>query len=56
MKTVYLAGPISGLDYNGCNDWRKKAIEQLAKEGIKGISPMRYKEYLSKEEVIIDVF
>ena len=54
MKIVYLAGPISGLDYNGCNDWRKKAIEQLAKEGIKGISPMRYKEYLSKEEVIID--
>lgn len=52
MKTVYLAGPITGLDYNGCTDWREYAISVLAKDSIIGVSPMRAKEYLSKEKVI----
>lgn len=46
MKTVYLAGPISGLNYNGATEWRDHAIQQLAAIGIKGLSPMRCKEYL----------
>ena len=46
-KTVYLAGPITGLSYSGCTEWRAAAIERLATEGIKGLSPMRAKEYLS---------
>lgn len=29
MKTVYLAGPITGLDYKGCNDWREYAKSKL---------------------------
>jgi hypothetical protein len=43
---VYLAGPITGLSYAGCTEWRQGAIEELAKAGIKGVSPMRGKEYL----------
>lgn len=46
MPTVYLAGPISGLDYEGATDWRERAIAELAAAGIKGLSPMRAKEYL----------
>lgn len=48
MHQIYLAGPISGLSYAGCTDWRKYAIKELAEAGIKGLSPMRGKEYLSK--------
>lgn len=46
MKSVYLAGPITGLDFNGCTDWRKLAVAELADAGIKGLSPMRGKDYL----------
>lgn len=47
MKTVYLSGPITGLTYAGATDWRKLAIEELAKHGIIGVSPMRAKDYLA---------
>jgi nucleoside 2-deoxyribosyltransferase len=46
-KTVYLAGPITGLSYGGCTDWRQQACDALAKHGITGLSPMRAKNYLS---------
>jgi nucleoside 2-deoxyribosyltransferase len=46
MKTVYLAGPITGLSYAGCTDWRELAIAKLAEHGIKGLNPMRGKSYL----------
>ena len=46
QPTVYLAGPIAGLDYTGATDWRDEAIADLAAAGIKGLSPMRAKEYL----------
>lgn len=46
MKTVYLAGPITGLTYEGCTDWRDKISAELAAIGIKGLSPMRAKAYL----------
>jgi nucleoside 2-deoxyribosyltransferase len=46
VKTVYLAGPITGLTYGECTDWRQHAIAELAKDNIKGLSPMRGKEYL----------
>ena len=45
-KTVYLAGPITGLNFAGAVDWRNDAIRELADAGIKGLSPMRAKEYL----------
>lgn len=44
--TVYLAGPITGLNFAGAVDWRKAVIKELAEVGIKGLSPMRGKEYL----------
>lgn len=47
MKSVYLAGPISGLSFGECTDWRNAAIKQLAEAGIEGLSPMRAKEYLA---------
>lgn len=47
MKLVYLAGPISGLDYQGATDWRNQAVAALGEIGVKGLSPMRGKEYLA---------
>jgi nucleoside 2-deoxyribosyltransferase len=47
MKCVYLAGPITGLTYGECTDWREFAVTSLAMAGIKGLSPMRAKEYLA---------
>lgn len=49
---VYLAGPISGLSYGGCTEWREGVIRELAKEGIIGLSPMRSKNYLAAIETI----
>lgn len=46
QKLVYLAGPITGLTFKGCTDWREAAIKDLAEAGIKGVSPMRCKDYL----------
>lgn len=50
MKTVYLAGPIAGLGYAAAVDWRDDVIAQLAADDIKGLSPMRAKEYLKHVE------
>jgi nucleoside 2-deoxyribosyltransferase len=44
---VYLAGPITGRTYDGATDWRKRACSELAAAGIKGLSPMRAKQYLA---------
>lgn len=48
MKTCYLAGPITGLMFAECVDWRNAVIKELAAEGITGLSPMRGKEYLEQ--------
>lgn len=45
-QQVYLAGPITGLNYEGSTDWREYARNDLDKVGIRGLSPMRGKEYL----------
>lgn len=47
MSTVYLAGPITGLSYEGATDWRKHAVSELSKHGIAALDPMRGKDYLS---------
>ncbi len=52
-KSVYLAGPITGLTYAGCTDWRDHASDELAKHGITCYSPMRAKEYLSSKGKLI---
>lgn len=41
MRTVYLAGAITGCDRNEANDWRHDVINRLAHHNIAGISPLR---------------
>lgn len=53
MYTVYLAGPITGLSYNGTTEWRQFAIDILKQYNIQGLSPMRAKEFL-KDRVTIE--
>lgn len=45
-KIVYLAGPITGLTYEGATDWRNYATKKLKNFGITAVSPMRAKEFL----------
>jgi nucleoside 2-deoxyribosyltransferase len=55
QKTIYLAGPITGLDYQGCTEWRESFSEQLkdmSNGNIVGLSPMRGKTYLQNVGVI----
>jgi hypothetical protein len=56
MKNVYLAGPITGLSFGGCTDWRDFAIKELAQANITGLSPLRAKDYLNNEDVIADCY
>lgn len=53
-KTVYLSGPITGLTYGNCTDWRDYAEGFLSSREIKGISPMRGKDYLAGTGIITD--
>jgi nucleoside 2-deoxyribosyltransferase len=55
-KLVYLAGPISGLSYGQCTDWRAYARQNLILHGIEGLDPMRGKDYLAHEEKIADSY
>jgi nucleoside 2-deoxyribosyltransferase len=43
---VYLAGPISGLNYEGATDWREYAKSELKQFGIKVLSPLRNQGHL----------
>lgn len=52
VSLVYLAGPITGMDYSGATDWREAAISELAQAGIRGLSPMRAKSYLRDQGVL----
>lgn len=52
--TVYLSGPITGLAYEGCTDWRDFARKRLADMGIEGLCPMRGKDYLRGKDTITD--
>ncbi len=54
QKLVYLAGPINGQTYRGCTEWRKYVIDELNKEKITGLSPMRAKEFLREHNLMKD--
>lgn len=56
MKTVYLAGPITGTSYKECTDWRQKLIDDLLKNNLVGWSPMRAKAYLAEETSVGDSY
>lgn len=44
---VYLAGPISGLTYEGATDWRALAAQELNTQKVECLSPMRGKQFLA---------
>jgi nucleoside 2-deoxyribosyltransferase len=50
--TVYLAGPITGLSYGGCTEWREAVSQELTSNGITCFSPLRAKQYLKDQKVI----
>lgn len=52
---LYLAGPITGISFDGCTDWREYVASKLPAH-IKGVSPMRGKNYLSKEKKVKDSY
>ena len=52
---VYLAGPISGLSFDGAQDWRTYASRKFPKE-IRGISPLRCKESLRDKGIITNSY
>ena len=54
MKKVYLAGPITGSNYDSVTNWREKTILVFKENNIEGLSPMRGKEFLSNEKSIAD--
>lgn len=56
MSKVYLAGAITGSSYHAATDWRFKTVEDLKAAGVVGLSPLRGKYYLSKEEEIQDSY
>ena len=45
MKKIYLAGPISGLTFEGAQDWRNYFTSKISPE-IDCFSPLRGKDYL----------
>ncbi len=55
-KTVYLAGPISICSYDEATAWRDKVTQELAKEDIKALSPLRGKVYLRDMTEIADSY
>jgi nucleoside 2-deoxyribosyltransferase len=50
-KSLYLAGPITGLSYGEATDWRQYVADNLP-EYILPVSPMRGKQYLGDETSI----
>ncbi len=61
MKTyqVYLAGPIGGLKYDECTDWRQLVMDALwfgDNSKIESLSPMRGTGHLKNEENLSGTF
>lgn len=44
---VYTAGPITGVSYSGCTEWRDQLRDQLDKS-ILTLSPMRGKQFIEE--------
>ena len=49
---VYLAGAITGLTYDGANDWRTVVSEKLLHDGITPVNPLRAKEFLKEYGIL----
>lgn len=55
QSLVYLSGPISGLTYGECTDWREY-VSDMFPPHINGISPLRAKSFLKGKGVINDSY
>lgn len=57
-KKVYLAGPITGLNWNETESWRDAFADSLKAKAphIVGYSPLREKSFLQSEEKIADSY
>lgn len=56
---VYLAGPITGLSFGAASDWRddaKKMLEKASLGRVEGFSPLRSKDYLKSEGILMDTY
>lgn len=53
MTQIYLAGGISGYTYDEAQDWRKVVSTAFVGTDIKCYSPLRGKEFLRKEGIIV---
>jgi len=53
-KIVYLGGPITGKSWEEASAWRYHVRDLLKIHNINSRSPLRGKEYLSKEKKIMD--
>ena len=53
-RTVYLAGPISGLTYQEATGWREDVIRELGRFGIKALSPLRAEVHLRNHEGLLN--
>lgn len=51
-KCVYLAGPITGLTYGECTNWREFVAKQLDSEEVETATPLRGKEFLKDKGAI----
>jgi nucleoside 2-deoxyribosyltransferase len=51
-KSIYLAGPITGLNHANSVNWRKQFSDLMQSTGVECFSPMRGKDYLARLEVI----
>ncbi len=49
-KSIYLAGPINGLTYQECSEWREKLQAEFEQAGFMVNNPMRNKTFLSGEK------
>lgn len=52
QRSVYLAGPITGLSYGEARHGWRDEIAALLPPHIHSLSPMRAKEFLQKEQVL----
>ena len=52
MKTVYLAGPVTGLDFSDATSWRRRTNVQFRERGIEAIDPTRGKDYLAGSGIL----
>jgi len=55
-KSVYIAGPISGLSYDACTKWRDEVSAALRSSNIAALSPLRAKVYLRDTTTIADCY